>query len=217
MLMGCSLLDRQGEPQILDLRSDRGSSPSVGRKHRVRITLVTDDPDSDELDYRWIATGGLFEGSRRDTLIDLFQDSVTVVWEAPEEVGTYDLSVEVSDGKAEGVAVSALRITVTQGPPLANAGVDRFLAYVDTLRVVLNGTGSNDPDGDELRYRWEQLGGPLVVFSQDSASPEFLAAAPADYVFVLRVTDDVATSVGAVTGDPDTIAVRVSDRGGRGL
>ena len=213
---GCSLLDRQGDPQILEVRTDRGSDTTVGRGHEVEITLVTDDPDSDELDFRWISSGGHFQASRRDTLMDLFQDSVKVVWIAPEAVGDYELSVEVSDGKSGAIATSVIRITVTQEPPVANAGPNRLLAYLDALRVVLDGTGSSDPDGDTLRYKWEQIGGPQVVFSEGSASPEFPAIAPADYVFALWVSDDVATPNGAVTSEPDTVVVRVSDREGRG-
>jgi len=215
-ITGCSLLDRQGEPQILEVRTDRGSDAPVGRGHKVEVTLVTDDPDNDELDFRWTATGGQFEKSRRDTLMDLFQDSVKVVWIAPEAVGDYELFVEVSDGKSGEIATSGIRIAVTQGPPLANAGPNRLLAYMDALRVVLDATESSDPDGDALRYKWEQIGGPQVVFSEGSASPEFPAIAPADYVFLLWVSDDVATPTGAVTSEPDTVVIRVSDREGRG-
>ena len=86
-LAGCTVIDRQQAPELLDLRTDRGAEPSVGRRQEVRITIVTDDPDNDELDFRWIASGGEFTASRQDTLIDLFQDSVTVVWKAPGEPG----------------------------------------------------------------------------------------------------------------------------------
>jgi len=214
LLTSCSLVDRQGEPEILDLRTDRGTDPTVGRSHKVEITLVTSDPDNDELDFRWIASGGEFEASRRDTLVDLFQDSVKVMWVAPEAVGDYDLTVEVSDGKSGEVASTSLRVSVTQGPPTARAGDDVSLAYADALRVVLDGGQSTDPDGDALRYRWTQIGGPQVAFSEGSASPEFPATAPADYVFVLQVTDDLLSSSGAASSAPDTVAIRVTDRGG---
>ena len=216
-LTGCSLLDRQQEPQILDVRTDQESTSSVGRSHEVRVTLVTDDPDNDELDYLWVATGGLFKQSGRDSLIDLFQDSVSVVWRAPSAVGTYDLEVEVSDGKSKTKATTALRITVTQGPPIADAGADRALAFFDTLRVALDGTASVDPDGDDLRYLWQQVSGPGVALQPgESSLPSFRAVAPADYVFVLQVRDDKADTTGAFTSPPDTVRVRVSDREGRG-
>lgn len=215
-LAGCSLLDRQKEPQITGIRTDRDSLASVGRGHQIQVTLLTSDPDNDELDFLWVASGGTFKKSGRDTLVDLFQDSVTVVWKAPSEVGTYDLTVEVSDGKSGERATSSLRIAVTQRPPLADAGEDRVLAYHDTLRVMLDGSGSSDPDLDELRYLWMQVRGPGVsIQPRESETPSFRAVAPADYVFTLRVRDDILDAAGALTSDPDTVIVRVSDRGGR--
>ena len=215
---GCTVLDRQKDPEILDVRTDWGTEPSVGRGAKVQITLVTDDPDNDELDFRWIARGGKFEASGRDTLVDLFQDSVTVVWQAPGEVGTYDLVVEVSDGRSGTVVTQDVRITVTQVQPRADAGPDRALAYGDTLRIALDGSSSSDPDGDELRFVWTQIGGPRILLQfPGTGTPSFLAVAPADYVFILEVRDDVADPTGALTSDPDTVVVRVNDRGGRGL
>ncbi len=214
-LIGCSVLDRQGDPQILDLKTDR--EPEVGRRQKVRITLVSDDPDNDELDFRWIATGGQFEKSGQDTLIDLFQDSVSVVWVAPSEVGSYDLTVEVGDGRSGTVATSALRILVTQAAPTADAGMSRLVAYNDTLEIVLDGTGSFDPDEDLLRFRWDQISGPRVALQpSEGEAPTFRASAPGDYVFLLSVRDDVADTTGALTSDTDVVTIRVTDRGGRG-
>ncbi len=216
-LTGCSLLDRQKDPQILDVRTNRDADASVGRGQKIQIVLVTEDPDNDELDFLWIATGGRFTKSGRDTLVDLFQDSVAVEWQAPSEVGMYDLSVEVSDGKSGEVVTSSLRMIVTQGPPVADAGENLLLSYNDTLRVMLDGTGSNDPDKDDLRFIWRQVKGPRVSIQPSGGeAPSFRAVAPADYVFVLQVRDDVVDTTGAVTSGSDTVTIRVSDRGGRG-
>ena len=90
-LMGCGLLDKQEEPQIVALRTDQDEYPSVGRGSKVQITLFTDDADNDELDYLWTdlkkEAGGQFAASRLDSLTGLFQDSVTVVWIAPVDGG----------------------------------------------------------------------------------------------------------------------------------
>lgn len=216
LLAGCSLLDRQKEPQILDISTDQDAYASVGRGSQVRISMFTDDPDNDELDYRWVASGGRFVPSGQDTLVDLFQDSVTVVWQAPGQVGLYDLAVEVSDGKTGTKATATLQVLVTQGAPVADAGESRTLTYSDTLRVRLDGTGSTDPERDALRFIWVQVGGPGVNFDTRNSAPVFRAFAPADYVFVLQVRDDIADTTGAITSDPDTVVVRVSDRPGRG-
>lgn len=214
LLAGCSLIDRQGTPELLDLKTDRGSDPSVGRGQEVRITIVTDDPDNDELDFLWTASGGTFTATQRDTFFDLFQDSASVTWKAPLAPGTYELFLEVSDGQTEKITTSSLRIGVTQAPPTALFTIDPFFEYRDSLNIVLDGTGSVDPDGDKLTYVWRQLQGPTVALQNlQSASPSFLALAPADYAFELQVID-------LVDGEGDSsnvvqVEVRVNDRGGR--
>ena len=156
-LGGCSLLDRQQAPEILEVRANR--ELSVGRGQEVNITIMTDDGDNDELDYLWIASGGTF-ANNRDTVVALFQDSATVTWKAPVDVGIYDLFLEVGDGKSEEPATSDLQISVMQTPPIVAIGPDQALVYNDTLVVVLDATESKDLDGDELNYYWEQIRGP---------------------------------------------------------
>ncbi len=220
-LMGCGLLDRQEQPQIVALTTDQDGYPSVGRGSKVQISLFTDDTDNDELDYVWTdlksEAGGQFEASRLDSLRGLFQDSVTVVWVAPVVVGVYTLKVEVDDGKSGTKTEGMVEIHVTQGPPVADAGMDRTIAYASGLRVTLDGMGSSDPDRDVLRYIWTQLDGPGVDFDAENSMPAFRAVAPADFVFELRVRDDVVVAEGAITSEPDTVTIRVDDRLGFGF
>jgi hypothetical protein len=178
--------------------------------------VVTEDPDNDELDFQWVATGGTFEGSDRDTLVDLFQDSVTVVWRAPGAPGRYDLALQIGDGRSGVGDEAVLNVTVTQNPPTASAGVSRVVRFVQGLAVQLDGTGSRDPDGDDLRYYWTQVAGPEVALANPSGpTPGFTAVAPADYVFRLQVADDLAPGA-ADTSDASEVTIRVTDRSGRG-
>ena len=215
-MAGCGLLDRQEQPQIVELGTDQDDYPSVGRGSKVRITLFTEDADNDELDFLWTdlkkEEGGQFEASKEDSLRGLFQDSVTVVWIAPIVTGVYTLKVEVDDGKSGTITEGMVEIHVTQGPPVADAGVDRAIAYASGLRVTLDGTGSSDPDRDPLRYAWTQLDGPGVDFDAENSTPVFRAVAPADFIFELRVRDDIVVAEGAITSEPDTVIVRVDDR-----
>ena len=48
-------------------------------------------------------------------------------------------------------------------PPVANAGLDQIVNEGDT--VTLDGTGSTDPDGDQLTFSWIQTAGPPVTLS----------------------------------------------------
>ena len=216
LISSCTILDRQSPPQILEVTTDQGHNPSVGRGREVNVILFTQDGDNDELDFKWTASGGEFKSSSSDTLIDLFQDSVTVVWVAPGETGVYNLAVEITDGITADVIADMLQISVTQGPPVAVLEPDRVVSYSDSVRVTLDATGSNDPDDDELKYFWRQLLGPAVSLQgQNGPVPFFDPPAPADYVFELKVSDDLAPGT-ADTSDVVVVVIRVSDRNGRG-
>jgi len=78
-------------------------------------------------------------------------------------------------------------------PPIAQAGASQTVASASKVR--LDGTGSSDPEGLPLSYRWIQTSGPTVQLSSaTSATPTFTAPiAPAGgntiLVFELTVTD----------------------------
>ena len=77
--------------------------------------------------------------------------------------------------------------------PTADAGPDQTGVWEGAL-VTLDGSGSSDPDGDTLRYRWNQYSGERVVLSsRDVADPTFTApeglTADAVLSFRLLVTD----------------------------
>jgi uncharacterized protein (TIGR03382 family) len=77
--------------------------------------------------------------------------------------------------------------------PVAEAG-EGLLARVDDT-VELNGSGSTDPEGDELSYAWIQVGGPEVELTgADRALPRFKVPAPGVYTFDLVVSDTFESS-----------------------
>ena len=92
-------------------------------------------------------------------------------------------------------------------PPVADAGPDQNRQEGQT--VTLDGSGSYDPDGTIVSYRWQQTGGTAVALSDTSAvKPTFTApeAGAADLVltFELTVTDDTAQT------STDTLLVTVT-------
>jgi hypothetical protein len=84
--------------------------------------------------------------------------------------------------------------------PVAEAGLS-LMAYEGYL-VVLNGSASEDPEGDPLSFSWTQTSGPEVDLQKaDTDSPEFTVPAPGTYRFELVVSDGVDLS------EPDTVEV----------
>jgi len=101
--------------------------------------------------------------------------------------------------------------------PWAEAGADQRVAENEV--VVLDGTGSADPDG-ELQYLWEQLEGTSVTLSDPtSLEPVFVAPAVGSdggtLVFQLTVTDsDGFTHNDTVNIDIDDVLITpVADAG----
>lgn len=80
-------------------------------------------------------------------------------------------------------------------PPVADAGDDQTVD--ENTQVTLDGTGSSDPDGDELSFAWEQVDGPAVdVEDADTATPTFTAPAvetDTELTFELTVSDGNAS------------------------
>ena len=77
---------------------------------------------------------------------------------------------------------------VGNSAPEADGGPDQI--GVAPGAVTLNGSGSSDPEGDALTFRWEQIGGPGVSLSgMNTAIATFTAARGAQYIFRLTVTD----------------------------
>lgn len=172
-------------------------SASAGGSQSVRAgDLVTldgsgsQDPDGDTLTYGWAQISG-----PSVTLSDA--TAVSPTFTAPAATASDQaivFNLSVSDGSA--IAVDTATITVLANrAPTANAGPDQ--GPIDAGQsVTLDGSGSSDPDGDTLTFRWVQTGGPAVTLSDESAAqPTFIAPDTNGTVtFQLTVSDGITTS-----------------------
>ena len=90
--------------------------------------------------------------------------------------------------------------------PTASAGADTTVFKRQS--VELDGSGSNDADGQSLTHAWSQQSGTPVTLSSTSAvRPTFTAPATSGaLVFALTVSDGVATS------PADTVSITIQNR-----
>jgi hypothetical protein len=71
-------------PTITSLVADANWTLPSGS---IQVTCTASDADGDELSYEWTATGGDISGT-----------GAVVNWIAPQETGTYDITVVITDG-----------------------------------------------------------------------------------------------------------------------
>lgn len=114
----------------------------------VLLQCYATDSDGDELSYSWSADTGSFNGS-----------GANVNWTAPDEVGTYTINVEVSDGSDDTVTDSIIvGVLVPNNPPVIetiSAEWHRLKKGSNTPITCL----ASDPDGDTLSYEWSAVDG----------------------------------------------------------
>lgn len=164
------------------------------------------DPDGFALHYEWVQTGG--------TLIALSSCSAAQPTFAAPNVGqdgetlTFQLTVTDS-GDLQARDSCIVNVVWVNQPPAANAGPDQNVNQ--GVSVILDGTGSTDPDGGTLAFSWLQTAGaPVTLDNPRSAQPRFAAdtgGSSSTLVFRLTVTDQEGLSASdqcsvAVNGAP---------------
>ena len=170
---GCLLSNKNPVISSLDAEKDW-----VTPSDSCKVESVASDADGDSLNYIWSATGGTFSGN-----------GPVVTWMAPDILGTYTITVKVTDGR-DGEATKELTIDVltnlspiiwslTADPPEVNQ------AETTTIKCV-----ASDPEGDELSYRWATTGGSI---SEEGATVTWTAP---DTCRSYAVTVTVADSKG---------------------
>ena len=155
------------------------------------LSLVTlngsnsSDPDGDRLSYNWAITQvpAASEVSLSDNKAS--NPSFTI-----DVAGDYTFSLMVNDGTSNSPPDSVTVSTVNSAPT-ANAGDDQSKAVGEI--VTLNGSASNDSDGDEIGYLWQFKDKPAESAAElsdaNSMSPSFTLDVSGTYKIELIVDD----------------------------
>jgi F0F1-type ATP synthase epsilon subunit len=158
---------------------------------------ASSDVDGDLLNFSW-SFMSLPEGSQA-VLSDPTAAMPSLLVDLP---GTYVVQLIVNDGWGDSTP-DTVSITTENSAPSASAGPNQTVTVGST--VLLDGSASSDPDGDQLTYSWS-----LVSFPPESAAtlsdltdvaPSFYVDYPGTYVVQLIVSDGLLESI------PDTVTI----------
>ena len=128
----------------------------------VQILCIASDIDGDDLIYKWMAEDGSIKGEGKN-----------VLWLPPGKVGTYTVTLVVSDGKggearetinlrvvtnADGTASPTIEVKLKLGeaqPAVMDKQRARVWTTTDIVCIVEN------TDGSDLIYTWSATGGKM--------------------------------------------------------
>jgi len=152
------------------------------------------DPNGDPLAYEWSQLEG--------TDVELSDPGVATPGFLGKARGLYRFELQVSDGTMESVP-DDVSVTIRNVAPTADAGSDQVVD--GGTRVVLDGSGSQDPNEDVLTCAWSQTEGPLVAIDDYRAcTTSFVPTSSGVHVFQLIVSD------GELSSPPDLVRVVVN-------
>jgi hypothetical protein len=152
---------RGNEPPIIkSLVADAAWTTPSGN---LQVTCDASDPDGDELSYEWTTTGGHISGT-----------GAAVNWAAPQEVGTYNITVVVKDGyDGEDTKFVPLSVALNPPPTIENltvtaqepkylkasytAGCDYDVWKTKVYYIACNASNTSG----ELSYEWSCDGGEI--------------------------------------------------------
>lgn len=115
-----------------------------------QIVCDATDSDRDELSYNWSASAGELNG-----------EGATVTWTAPDSVGSYNVTVTVTDGHG-GEAAEQVTIEVRPNRPPTIGSLVADTDWTLPSGIVQVTCTASDPDGDELSYEWTTATGGTI-------------------------------------------------------
>jgi hypothetical protein len=186
-----------------------GAAPIAIAGEKLKILIGTEvtldgtesfDPDGDSIvSYTWSVVS-----SPGGSTAEIVSPSDSITQFSPDQEGFYKIGLIVNDGFYNSVTgIKRITAKLTNSVPVANAGNDTTINLLDYS--FLNGTGSNDADGDLLLYKWELTSQPEgfnpVLNYLNTPHPQIRVYVEGEYVLSLVVDDSIAVS------DPDYVTV----------
>jgi PKD repeat protein len=178
-------------PPVLDPIGNKSADAFVNLSF---TTTATDNNDQIGDTPTFSVSPALPPGATYDTNTGHFSWTPT-----PADAGTYTLTFSASDGHASSSETITITVNANNHPPVAVAGGPYNGGA--GLPIQFNGTGSSDPDGNNLTYAWDFGDGG----TGSGATPTHAYTFPNNYLATLTVTDDGSPSL----SDSDVASVSV--------
>lgn len=212
-------VDRQGEYTFSLVVSDGGlmgslpdtvtisttnSAPVADAGQDLAITTVGSqvklngaasfDPDGDAISYQWS-----FVSKPADSQATLSAAGTATPAFVVDKYGDYVVQLTVLDATLS--ATDNVIVSFNNLNPIANAGASQSVTVGHT--ATLDGSGSHDPNGDSLSYRWSITSAPASstasISSPENSVTDFVPDVPGTYGIQLLVNDGLLYSVPSTT------------------
>jgi len=166
---------------VLDAIGDKSANAFVNLSF---TTTASDNNDQIDDALSFSVSPSLPPGATYDTGSGVFS------WTpSPADAGTYSLTFSVSDGHASDSETITLTVAADNNPPVAVSGGP--YSGGSGLPIQFNGTGSSDPDGNNLSYAWDFGDGSTGT----GATPTHAYTFAGTYIVSLTVSDDGVPSL----------------------
>jgi hypothetical protein len=161
-------------PVITSLQAEREMVLPAGS---CQVECVASDPEGGELIYEWQASGGNISG-----------EETIATWAAPDEVGEYVVSVNVTDVDGNS-ATQSVNIVVRENrsPEIVDFRASKeWVVPSGNCTIICE---ASDPDNDSLSYEWLASGGNIK--GKGDTVTWFAPQETGNYTVTVVVTDEL--------------------------